>query len=617
MASELRVIRELLLSVAKNFPIEIPRGVFRSINNAVIDPRNIKYDEGGTIEYLIQQLPTAESFRSPKWGVMCDLLGLSNTRPSINFESGDIAPGPEPTAVLSWNLEDFNVGVTMQEFSYNQNAYICSLPIGRSATFRGVSEHVVQNEMGVQHSPLWKNQHFVKEWEDTLKLILIQLGCLRSPDPYHMPASLFVTNFTGRLENLRYPSVGYRDLVFQYHMRGFRPAAPRYVSPTPGNDCVLQRIFGTIASPYGSQKLGIEERRYSVGIKTTCNLDLPVFTLITMVDRQDILDSMDRLEDETMWEAAGIRPLIRSTGVAAFAFRIRSILEYWDEDWTNLLNGIDHVLNVDVSSSSTVSTYSYLYDDSNTLARRLKLDNILSKEDRRKLMVDDDGLELSDFYFSILQLLRMAAEWIQKSVDDLSTVVNDIERWNFSVRVDMPRDMFEKLTFLPETGDAKKAMIEVFRENWESVISHQKRLATTLLGRIAKKQEEVKSLRDGLFNATSVSEVTKSSQLNHYILVFTVVTVFYLPLSFISSLFALNAFNWDDPRQIVSFSVTTILVAGTTYCFSGFLIWVVRRSERRGFIKDLFSSLNPGHLLKKGWNKIKDSPLSDVIRNMA
>lgn len=35
-----------------------------------------------------------------------------------------------------------------------------------------------------------------------------------------------------------------------------------------------------------------------------------------------------------------------------------------------------------------------------------------------------------------------------------------------------------------------------------------------------------------MFNATSVNEATRSTSLNHYILVFTIVTIFYLPLSF-------------------------------------------------------------------------------------
>lgn len=37
-----------------------------------------------------------------------------------------------------------------------------------------------------------------------------------------------------------------------------------------------------------------------------------------------------------------------------------------------------------------------------------------------------------------------------------------------------------------------------------------------------------------MFNATSVNEAKKTTQLNHYILVFTVITIFYLPLSFVS-----------------------------------------------------------------------------------
>jgi hypothetical protein len=116
-----------------------------------------------------------------------------------------------------------------------------------------------------------------------------------------------------------------------------------------------------------------------------------------------------------------------------------------------------------------------------------------------------------------------------------------------------------KITFIPPYPAAQEAALAVFHQNWKRVSSHQQRLGNNLLSRIAKKGEEVKSLRDGvslrvqyrnpdsfhvdvlayrartqLFNATSVSEATKSSQLNHYILAFTVVTIFYLPLRFIA-----------------------------------------------------------------------------------
>ena len=48
-------------------------------------------------------------------------------------------------------------------------------------------------------------------------------------------------------------------------------------------------------------------------------------------------------------------------------------------------------------------------------------------------------------------------------------------------------------------------------------------------------------------------------------------------------------FSWDDPNQKVSFIVTTVLVAGSTHCFAGWLIWSVRQREQRlAWFKKLF-----------------------------
>ncbi|KAI0418425.1 hypothetical protein F5X98DRAFT_373899 [Xylaria grammica] len=598
MASDLRAVRELLLAVAQHASIDIPRGVLPPINTAAIDPRNSEYDKERTINYMIKQLPTAESISLHQWRDVCGELSLSDTLPNVDSNVGDVSMGPRPTPVLIWNLKESDVNLrfsTMEQFGYDRNGYICSLATGRVAAYGRVPEYIFQSDNGGSRSPFWENQCFGKEWrfvfprqyrDETLKLIIQQLSSGEEdpnyPEERYIPAGRFLTRFIHRVPEFeprdidsvlwrQFLHIRHQNVVFQYHMRIFTTVP--FFSYYLGHDFrMVERIFGSIASPYGSKPLEIIEHRYSVGLKTTYDLDLPVFNLITIVEDPRIVEGLESLGDETMWQTTDIRPLIRTTGTAAFAFRIRSFFKSWEEQWSDLLNGIDKVLEVD-------------------------LRNILSEDRRRKMMVDDDGLELSDFYFSILQILRIAAEWIQQSIDDLHKLVNEIEEATFSVRVDEPfANLGKRVTSLPETSDAREAMIEVSRQNWESVISHQKRLANPLLSRIAKKQEEIKSLRDGLFSATSVSEAAKSSQLNHYILVFTVVTIFYLPLGFISSLFALDAFNWDDPRQIVSFSVTMVLVAGTTYCFSGILIWVVRRSERRGFIKYLFSFLRSERL---------------------
>jgi hypothetical protein len=107
-------------------------------------------------------------------------------------------------------------------------------------------------------------------------------------------------------------------------------------------------------------------------------------------------------------------------------------------------------------------------------------------------MFDDAGSEfaLSEFYFQVLQLLRIASEWIKESMDDLESLVRTLEVNYIDPHIPEP--------FLLGSPQANKAVTEAFRQCWTSVMSHQKRHGEALLRRIAKKQEEVKGLRDGV-----------------------------------------------------------------------------------------------------------------------
>jgi len=62
----------------------------------------------------------------------------------------------------------------------------------------------------------------------------------------------------------------------------------------------------------------------------------------------------------------------------------------------------------------------------------IQLANILLPESRREIMVDGSNLRLSEFYPAVLQVLRIAADWIQESVDDLRWMVDDMQRLYFS-----------------------------------------------------------------------------------------------------------------------------------------------------------------------------------------
>lgn len=173
-------------------------------------------------------------------------------------------------------------------------------------------------------------------------------------------------------------------------------------------------------------------------------------------------------------------------------------------------------------------------------------------------MYDDTGTgcALSESYFSILQILRIASEWVKESMDDLERLVAKIEEFYFFLDSIEGSQFVKNDAFLrldPAHPEEAIASIKAFKESWAKVVSYQQEIDRALQARIEKKSEEIKTLRDGvsdgaqrstihdlftnrsqLFNATSVSEAAKSVQLNKIVFIFTVVTIFYLPLGFIA-----------------------------------------------------------------------------------
>ena len=135
------------------------------------------------------------------------------------------------------------------------------------------------------------------------------------------------------------------DVLFQYHMRVFTTQSGGLRRAYTG------RVSGHLTAPSDVRRdLDIHEIRYSVGLKTTWKFDLPVFTLVTMSNSFSGLEDLGELYDASAWRAVNIRPLIRATGIAAFAFRVRSLLPGWADQWSRLLDQIDRVLSADVST---------------------------------------------------------------------------------------------------------------------------------------------------------------------------------------------------------------------------------------------------------------------------
>jgi hypothetical protein len=106
-------------------------------------------------------------------------------------------------------------------------------------------------------------------------------------------------------------------------------------------------------------------------------------------------------------------------------------------------------------------------------------------------MIDDVrlGLALSDFYFAALQLLRLASDWIQAAQDDLNDLVSNLRR---------------EIDSLVLPG-AEVHDFGAFHDTWDSVLARQQSLAKPLLARIARKQGELNSLKDGVRSLPAIT----------------------------------------------------------------------------------------------------------------
>lgn len=163
----------------------------------------------------------------------------------------------------------------------------------------------------------------------------------------------------------------------------------------------------------------------------------------------------------------------------------------------------------------------------------------------------DSSFARSRLYFTVLQALRIFSEWIQESERALQQLRDDFDKAVHSAT--KHRNSRNEWTYDEDPPPFRKEIGAM----WDDILACHSSASKCLLGRIEKKNEEIKSFRDGvskvlrqmsaalgtfrsltrvhwLFSATSVREASRATILNQYILVFTFVTIFYLPLSYAS-----------------------------------------------------------------------------------
>ena len=184
---------------------------------------------------------------------------------------------------------------------------------------------------------------------------------------------------------------------------------------------------------------------------------------------------------------------------------------------------------------------------------------------RDKLLFEDDEFTYSRRYFWAYQSLAIMNEDIKEMILAYSSTFTD-NVWNGTNRIIWP-------------GDEKSARYIHWRKRMQSVRKDIERELKGLedIRRLnVEKIKEIEGLRDNLFSGTSVLESRKSVQQQaitvdqgHNIKILTLVTIFFLPLTFVTSVFGMT--NMPQNDNFVRFGIVTLVVCFPTYLLIGSL----------------------------------------------
>lgn len=160
-------------------------------------------------------------------------------------------------------------------------------------------------------------------------------------------------------------------------------------------------------------------------------------------------------------------------------------------------------------------------------------EDFMDPEKYIKLIFDDDQLSTSKKYFWILACMQ----------EFRSSIMDNISQWSlyYKARIEpFPEDHTPEL----------KALINQIEESCSTLDGIKRQIDDTV--------ETVKGRRDGLFNASALSETRITNRLGQNVKLLTYVSIFYLPLAFCAAVWAIP--NIDMSGTKTAFSVTALLL---------------------------------------------------------
>ncbi|KAK3995597.1 hypothetical protein QBC44DRAFT_19765 [Cladorrhinum sp. PSN332] len=208
------------------------------------------------------------------------------------------------------------------------------------------------------------------------------------------------------------------------------------------------------------------------------------------------------LTDDNLWDKDIPSKLklseTRGRAVPCFHAVAVGLFMHMERECMNLLNRIDNSLHEGFQLEDTLDPK--------------KLDHSMF----------DPTLTKSKFYFSTLLILRKSKGLLDRTARTWSALQGKLR--------DHPQFDYDQN-----------------RETWGITTKQLEKLVKGIQERIESKEKEITDLRDCLYNATSLREAVDGMAINKAIYLFTIITVIFAPLSFMTSLWALPFLNEPAP----------------------------------------------------------------------
>ncbi|KAK2927018.1 Mg2 transporter protein, CorA-like/Zinc transport protein ZntB [Fusarium oxysporum f. sp. vasinfectum] len=371
--------------------------------------------------------------------------------------------------------------------------------------------------------------------------------------------------------NISISDYGFKTMHFKFDVRGSKPVKFGWESLSESadgikaaqvNKAILDAWPETRESGWVSQDI-IESDGRNPAIKVQwSSVGKAYQDDLNAVDK-DVPHEID--EVKVGWERYGLKPRQKVIPITHYLFEICRVFEKCMEAWGEALDAIDGLVHVDL--------------------------NDFDGQSRVEDLMFDKSFDRSKDYFVALQLLRIVDEWL----DEVAPSVKELQK-----------DPYLRFTSICAAESV---------DNFNAAIRSIDERTAVIQKRVRKKVEEINSLRDGLFNATSLRESTKAMALNQAIYVFTVVTVLFTPVSFLATFWALPFLNNPtEGTDIVpvpsSFRNSFIIMPLLTYALVIGVAWFVGQRNGTNALLDLLRELREilGQLIRSAWSLLPRIP---------